>query len=215
MASSVSVRFLIVLAVAAAPFTACSDDGDDGPGTDPSESGAIAGSVTADGAGIAGASIALSGAGTGATTTDADGDYRFDDLDPGSYTVTLTVPDGYELAAGQTAARAATVTDGGTATVNWTLVETGGGGTVVTVTASGTSFSPATITISPGTTVRWVAADGAHTVTPDDPGQTGAWTSADLVPGSPFEHTFTAAGTFDYHCVPHEAFGMTGQVVVQ
>jgi plastocyanin len=37
--------------------------------------------------------------------------------------------------------------------------------TSVTVTASGTSFSPASVTIKPGGTVHWSIAGGTHTVT--------------------------------------------------
>jgi plastocyanin len=32
--------------------------------------------------------------------------------------------------------------------------------------------------------------------------------------GTTFEHTFDVPGTYDYYCVPHEAKGMSGEVVV-
>lgn len=176
--------------------------------------GSISGQVAAGAVGVAGAAIALSGAGTGNRTTAANGSYQFDALAPGSYTLTMTPPAGYELAAGQTAAKNATVTAGQNATVNWAVQSTGGGNLQI-INLSGTSFSPANVQIAVGTTVRWVAQDGAHTVTPDNPGQAGAWTSTALSAGETFEHTFTVAGTYDYHCQPHQAVGMVGQIVVQ
>ena len=48
----------------------------------------ISGQVTANGTGLDGVTITLSGAGSGTTTTDIDGDYSFSGLSNGSYTVT-------------------------------------------------------------------------------------------------------------------------------
>ncbi len=47
--------------------------------------------------------------------------------------------------------------------VGTVIVQTGGAGSV-TVTASGTSFSPSTVTIAPGGTVHWSITGGTHTV---------------------------------------------------
>lgn len=176
--------------------------------------GAIAGRVAAGASGVGGAAVALSGTATGNATTAADGTYRFDALAPGPYTLTLTVPAGFELAAGQTAARDATVAVGETAAVDWSLVDVGDDD-VVQITLAGTSFSPDDVTIAPGTTVRWVAANGVHTVTPDDPGQSGVWADRGLSAGQSFEHTFDVTGTFDYHCEPHQSLGMVGRIVVE
>ena len=176
--------------------------------------GIISGTVTAGGQGVQGAAIALAGAGTGNTTTSASGAYSFPDLDPGNYTLTVTLPAGFTLEAGETAAKPATVTAGQTATVNWTAE--GPPSDVTIVTLSGTSFTPSTVTIPVGGTVRWVVNGGTHTVTPDTPGQPGAWTGTGLLTGGDqFEHTFGTAGDFDYHCIPHESLGMTGTITVQ
>jgi plastocyanin len=75
------------------------------------------------------------------------------------------------------------------------------------------SFHPATITVKPGTTVTWINCENEgiddHTSTSDD----GVWDSPFLEPGQTFSHTFGAAGTFDYHCIPHPS--MRAMVIVE
>lgn len=193
---------------------ACSDGSEPSGGGDPT-TGALGGSVTAGSAGVAGATITLGGAATGERTTPATGAYLFDDLAPGAYTATVTLPEGFSLADGETAAKTANVTAGSTSPVNWSAVEDGAAGVTV-VTVGGTAFTPANVTIAPGETVRWVVNNGTHTVTPDSPGLPGAWTgTGQLGAGQEFQHTFTALGTYDYHCIPHQSLGMTGTVTVE
>lgn len=48
-----------------------------------------------------------------------------------------------------------------------------------------------------------------HTITSDTQ---GLFDSGSLAPGATFEHTFTAAGTYHYHCSIHPT--MTGIIVV-
>ncbi|QBQ54317.1 plastocyanin/azurin family copper-binding protein [Nitrosococcus wardiae] len=36
-----------------------------------------------------------------------------------------------------------------------------------------------------------------------------------LGPGETFQHTFTVKGTYRYFCIPHEAAGMVGEVIIQ
>jgi plastocyanin len=79
-------------------------------------------------------------------------------------------------------------------------------------------FSPADITVDPGTTVRWINdANMLHTVTPDNPNQPGVWAAAQRgTPGTVLTHTFTVAGqSYPYHCDPHLADGMVGIVRVR
>lgn len=199
------------LAVLGALALACSDgSGPDAGGT----TGAIVGTVSSSGTGVPGAGVALTGAGTANTTTSGTGTYSFNNLAPGSYTATITLPAGFTLAGGETAAKQATVSAGATATINWSA--TGGPDNVTTVTLSGTSFTPGNVTIAVGETVRWVVSNGSHTVTPDNPGQAGVWTgTGQLGAGDQFEHTFTTAGTYDYHCIPHQSLGMAGTITVQ
>ena len=77
-------------------------------------------------------------------------------------------------------------------------------------------FSPASITVSPGTTVVWTnTGQSIHSVTSD----TGAFdsnpscpTGPCIDPGGTYSHTFTTAGTFAYHCRVHS--NMTAVVVI-
>lgn len=81
----------------------------------------------------------------------------------------------------------------------------------------GNLFSPAEVTITPGTTVRWITESTAdHTITPRNDQQEGVWTRQ-FVPNDadPFEHTFAEAGqVYDYFCEPHEDQGMEGKITV-
>jgi len=79
----------------------------------------------------------------------------------------------------------------------------------------GITFSPAVLTIPAGTTVTWTNTGGGgiqHTVTSSTAGY--GFNSGLLNPGQTFSYTFVRPGTYDYFCIPHVAFGMTGQVIV-
>ena len=81
-----------------------------------------------------------------------------------------------------------------------------------TVLMSGMAFSPATITVSVGTTVTWKNNDGiAHTST----SATGVWNTGNIPAGGSSVTTFRTAGTFPYVCTYHAAMGMKGTVIVQ
>lgn len=81
---------------------------------------------------------------------------------------------------------------------------------VVNISIKGFAFNPDSLTVKVGTTVKWTNDDSVvHTVTSD----TGLFDSGDLNPGDVFSFTFTAAGTYAYHCIPHHA-NMKGTVVV-
>ncbi|MCI0486367.1 MAG: plastocyanin/azurin family copper-binding protein, partial [Blastocatellia bacterium] len=63
-------------------------------------------------------------------------------------------------------------------------------------------------------TVEWINEGTRHSVDADD----GSFKSEILKQGDKFEHTFTKAGTFAYHCRFHgEAGGkdMAGKVIVK
>jgi plastocyanin len=71
-------------------------------------------------------------------------------------------------------------------------------------------FSPSTILIKAGTTVRWVNKGfHRHTVT----SQAGLWDSGPLDRGAEFSFTFDRPGTYPYHCRFHGR-QMRGKVIV-
>ena len=77
------------------------------------------------------------------------------------------------------------------------------------------SFSPSTVTVSPGEAVIWNF-QALHTSTSDS--QTGpeVWDSGVLSSGT-FSHTFTTPGSYPYYCAIHSSPGgtaMNGLVVV-
>lgn len=72
------------------------------------------------------------------------------------------------------------------------------------------TFTPATITVSKGTTVTWVNHDDmVHSVVAGDAG----FRSQPLDTDQSFAHTFAQAGDFTYFCGLHPQ--MTGRVVVK
>jgi plastocyanin len=72
------------------------------------------------------------------------------------------------------------------------------------------SFSPATLTVSPGTTIIWTNRDDIpHTVVSDDK----VFKSKVLDTDEKFSYTFSKPGTYPYFCSIHPK--MTGKVVVQ
>lgn len=79
-----------------------------------------------------------------------------------------------------------------------------------TVTIANMAFTPATITVTPGTTVTWNNNDNmTHTVTADD----DSFDSGNIGAGSSFTKMFSVAGTYKYHCSIHPS--MLGTVTVK
>lgn len=77
------------------------------------------------------------------------------------------------------------------------------------VTMAGPRFSPSTIAIKAGQTVRWFNDDAMpHTVTASN----RAWDSGNLLPGSSFARRFDSPGSYPYICRYHP--WMQGLVVV-
>jgi plastocyanin len=72
-------------------------------------------------------------------------------------------------------------------------------------------FTPASITVKPGTTITWINKEGlTHTVTSDT---LGVFDSGNMLKDKSFSFTFNTAGKFPYHCTLHP--GMKGNVIVQ
>jgi len=83
-------------------------------------------------------------------------------------------------------------------------------GLIAPVSIQDDLFEPATLTIRKGTTVRWTnRGTHPHTVTSD----TGGWDTGAIKPGGVSEQTFSAVGTYPYHCAIHPG-KMRGVVVV-
>jgi plastocyanin len=72
------------------------------------------------------------------------------------------------------------------------------------------AFVPNPTTVSQGTVVTWSNTDSTtHDMVSDN----GVWDSGRVAPNDSFKFTFTAKGTYPYHCTLHP--GMTGTIVVQ
>jgi plastocyanin len=83
-----------------------------------------------------------------------------------------------------------------------------GVGTGQQVAIAGFKFNPTPVTASSGTTVSWTNGDTAtHTVTFDNGPDCG-----NVAQGQSVTATFSAAGTYTYHCKIHPS--MTGTVTV-
>jgi plastocyanin len=80
--------------------------------------------------------------------------------------------------------------------------------TAKTVTIKNFAFSPRTVTIRHGASIRWINRDTTtHTTTSN----THLW-SKTLIPGKSFTFTFGRRGSYHYHCSIHPM--MTGIVRV-
>jgi len=105
---------------------------------------------------------------------------------------------------------------------------------VVDMTA--VAFEPAELTVAVGDTVAWRHAGGEpHSVTAvgdgvpegadywasggfdDEEAARSGWENGEgaVASGQSYVHTFETVGTHDYVCIPHEAAGMEGSVVVE
>lgn len=186
----------------------------------PATTGEVEGHVRLQGDGVQGVVVSLDGPGgpVGQVTTEDDGQYRFEDLEAGDYTVTVNLPAAFRLVAGEEATKAATVTAGGTVDLDFD-VELAQQSPVVQISlTSGLRFvgpsGEGSETVARGTTIRWINEDNMfHTVTPENH---SAWDRTETnSPGVVLEVLLINPGTFPYFCEPHQGAGMTGTIVVQ
>ncbi|MBK7157399.1 MAG: hypothetical protein IPH77_02275 [Ignavibacteria bacterium] len=90
--------------------------------------------------------------------------------------------------------------------------------TTVNVSVSSFQFSPASISVQVGDTVRWNWVNGSHTTTCDGsaltsrPAGAAAWSSSINSVSTTFAYKVTVAGTYNYKCVPHGGGGMVGVI---
>lgn len=96
---------------------------------------------------------------------------------------------------------------------------TGGGGATSTgpdtVYVNSLSFSPSSLTVSPGDTVIWMMRESGttHTVTPN--GHSAFSRAESSTAGEMMRVVFSATGSYAYFCEPHRGSGMTGSITVQ
>ena len=90
----------------------------------------------------------------------------------------------------------------------------------LTVNVSSFNFSPSQLNIQLGDTVHWALVNGSHTITSGtgaaDPNSGALFDSPLSFANTNFYYTFAdTAGTYPYHCTPHEFLGMKATVVVE
>jgi plastocyanin len=72
---------------------------------------------------------------------------------------------------------------------------------VVTIRIRDNLFTPSTLDVGAGTTVRWInVGHNTHNVTPN---AGKAYSSGNIKPGASYVHTFADEGTFAYYCTLH------------
>ncbi len=90
--------------------------------------------------------------------------------------------------------------------------------TTVNVSVSSFQFSPSSISVQVGDTVRWNWLNGSHTTTCDGsaltsrPAGAAPWSSNINSVITTFAYKVTVAGTYNYKCNPHGAGGMVGVI---
>jgi plastocyanin len=92
---------------------------------------------------------------------------------------------------------------------------------LLTTDEKGSYFTPSTIEASPGDVVRFTLKTGVHNVSfPDSLNsiKDGLPKSSDFlqIPGQEYDLTVSMRpGTYQFHCDPHAALGMKGQLIVK
>lgn len=83
--------------------------------------------------------------------------------------------------------------------------------TIHIINQTNTSFSPSSINVAVGDTVKWVWSSGTHTTTSRNiPAGAEPWDSNLDNDNETFMYKVNVAGTYNYACKPHENMGMTG-----
>lgn len=82
--------------------------------------------------------------------------------------------------------------------------------TATEVIISNFAFSPQTLTVIAGATVKWTNNDSVtHTIVSDS----NMFNSGNIAPGQSFQFSFKNPGTYSYHCSIHP--NMTGSIIVK
>ena len=83
------------------------------------------------------------------------------------------------------------------------------------VQASDFVFTPSSLTISQGDTVKWVWVNGMHTTTSDSSVGEEVWNGPLDQSHLSFSHVFSHDGVFHYKCIYHVGLGMIGTITVE
>lgn len=77
-------------------------------------------------------------------------------------------------------------------------------------------FEPDSLEVASGTVVTFVWESGGHSLVVDSQPDGADWAGVSETQSEGYEHshTFEVPGTYEYHCGPHEAFGMVGSLTV-
>lgn len=85
--------------------------------------------------------------------------------------------------------------------------------TVRVVTVSAMIFTPASMSVSVGDTVKWVWSNGTHTTTSSAvPSGAAPWSAPLDTLHQTFIYVVSQPGTYSYYCLYHVIYGMTGTI---
>ncbi len=85
--------------------------------------------------------------------------------------------------------------------------------TTWTVQAAGFSFTPSTVAVTVGDTVKWQWVEGIHTTTSTTiPAGAAAWNAPLDAVNTTYKYVVTLPGMYNYICIPHQTFGMVGVI---
>ena len=210
----------VYLLMAGLALSGCGSSDGSPTGNTPA-TGNVTGTAVSGGSGVAGGSVVASRSGAAnRTATPTAAGYTISNLAVGTWSLEYTPPTTHVLANGEDGSRSVAITEGQTTTASAFQLDPAPATGVVEIRLNGTSFVNGTVTIAPGTTVRWINDDGqTHTVTPENSSQPGVWSRRETSSeGVVFEHTFNVANqAYRYRCEPHSTSftnGMVGTVTV-
>jgi plastocyanin len=185
------------------------------PPPPPPPTASVSGTVTHADVGVGDVVLRLMGPGNASleATTPDEGTYSFDDLAEGTWTLEIEPPGYFRVPEGDDESRELQVAAGASVTADVELEPTEPAEDAE-VDMGAVTFDPSDLTITPGTTVRWVnTVNDFHTITPDGH---SAWSAGSVnASGEVFEVVINNPGDLAYYCDPHRALGMTGVVRVQ
>ncbi|MFH1764001.1 MAG: carboxypeptidase-like regulatory domain-containing protein, partial [Gemmatimonadota bacterium] len=184
------LRYFLLAALVAMPLTACDEDSD--PVIEEISYGTVAGTVSAEGTGLAGVSVTLVGAVSQSASTGAGGTYAFANVPAGSYGVSIDASTHTDVSFSQVSKSTTITMNGETATVDFSgsyiktaaitgLVTSSGaplGGVAVKVTGGPGNITDNSVTSAGGEYRATGLRKGTYTVTITPPAGTNFTTVA-------------------------------------